>query len=62
MEGPLVLDFQGVDMATSSFMDELCGKLYKYCKTEYIVKLRFINLSQILLGIVNSAMIDQVIK
>ncbi len=60
MEGPLVLDFQNVDMATSSFMDELFGKLYQKYESEYHIRLKSVNLNLILLGVANAVMVDYV--
>jgi hypothetical protein len=54
MEGTLVLDFESVDMVTSSFMDELFGKLYQKIEKESHRKLRSVGLNPILLSMVNS--------
>ncbi len=54
MEKPLVLDFQGVDMATSSFIDELIGKLYDKNMSDKKIQLRLVNLNSVLLSLANS--------
>jgi anti-sigma regulatory factor (Ser/Thr protein kinase) len=53
MEGPLVLDFQGIDMATSSFMDELFGKLYLKYGDDYSIRIKAININTILQSILS---------
>jgi hypothetical protein len=60
MEGPLVLDFQDVDMATSSFMDELFGKLYQKYESEYHIRLRAVNLNPILLSVANAVIVGYI--
>jgi anti-sigma regulatory factor (Ser/Thr protein kinase) len=45
MDGPLVLDFDHISMATSSFIDELLGKLYDQYKDEFPMRVRPVNMN-----------------
>jgi anti-sigma regulatory factor (Ser/Thr protein kinase) len=62
MEGPLVLDFQGIDMATSSFMDELFGKLYLKYGDDYSIRIKAININTILQSILSMTLYDRAEK
>jgi hypothetical protein len=60
MEEPLVLDFQGVDMVTSSFIDELIGKIYQRYGSEHSMRIKITNLSPILLSIADMSITERV--
>ncbi len=54
MNGLLVLDFSDISMTTSSFVDELFGKLYHKYGSYNNIKLKVVNLNSILLSMVNA--------
>lgn len=54
METPLVLDFTGVEQASSSFLDELLGKLvYKLGPEAFSQKLKLINAPELVVNMAN---------
>jgi len=53
MEQPLILDFTGIEKATSSFMDELLGKLYLQYKEDFTIRIHLINMNETLMAMTN---------
>jgi hypothetical protein len=58
MEEPLILDFQGVDMATSSFMDELIVKLLLKDDPKNFMRLKLTNIKPILKHMASFALME----
>lgn len=53
-DGPLILDFDGVETATSSFLDELLGRLAEHLgERAFGEKIKLVNISKLLLDMAN---------